>query len=295
MRRVITLSVLGLFLVSAAWAAKGYHYVVDTVTTGTNIKEADRIQVEGWVEGPNAKIVFLEVGAANPFFGEGKYILTNDGGETLYLVDPKENTHAKFDLSEAFGFAGAVMDSGMFNMDVSNHSIELLEEHDGPRMHGYDTEYRKYRTSYDLEIKIMGMKRGDHYVMENEIWSAESLDASGFQAWGRPRKTGFEAVDTLMEGELEKVHGFPFKSVTTTQTQGTKKKGRTVETISTTEVIEFEAMNVADSTFALNPNSREISLIDLGGMQAGNSEDRDEDEEKGGLMKRFKKLRKGDG
>jgi len=295
MRRVIALSLLGLCLVPAARAAKGFHYVADTVTTGTKMKEADRIRVEGWVEGPNAKIVFLEVGEANPFLGEGKYILTHDGGETLYLVDPKENTHAKFDLSEVLGFAGAFMDSGLFDMDVSNHSIELLEKRDGPRMHGYDTEYRRYRTSYDLEIKIMGMKRGDHYVMESEIWSAETLDAAGFQAWMRPRKTGFEAIDTLMEGELQKVHGFPFKSVTTTRTQGTKKKGRTMETISTTEVIEFEALNVADSTFALSPDSQEISLIGLGAMEVRDSEDGPKDEEKGGLMKRFRKIRKGDG
>ena len=69
MRRIITLSVLGLFLVSSAWAADGFHYVVDTVTTGTNVKGSDRMQVEGWVEGPNAKIVFLEVGEANPVLG----------------------------------------------------------------------------------------------------------------------------------------------------------------------------------------------------------------------------------
>ena len=110
----------------------------------------------------------------------------------------------------------------------------------------------------------------------------------------RPRKTGFEAVDTLMEGELEKVHGFPFKSVTTTRTQGSKKKGRTVETISTAEVIEFQALNVADSTFALSSDSREISLLGLGSME-GQDADRPEDEEKGGLMKRFKRIRRGDG
>ena len=65
-------------------------------------------------------------------------------------------------------------------------------------------------------------------------------------------KTGFEAVDTLMEGELQKVHGFP-----------------------------------------LHPDSQEISLLGLGALGAGDSADRPEEEEKGGLMKRFKKLRTG--
>ncbi|MCP4202953.1 MAG: hypothetical protein GY769_13605 [bacterium] len=296
MRKTVTLAVLGLLLISGAgYAAKGFHYVAETVTTGTNLKQSDTMIVEGWVEGPNAKIVFQEVGEANPFLGEGKYILTNDGGETLYLVDPKENTHAKFDLSEMLGFAGAVMESGMFEMDVTNHSVEQLDSGNGPEMHGYDTKYYKYRTSYDLEMKIMGMKRGDHYVLDNEIWSAEELQATGFQAWMRPRKTGFDAVDTLLEGELGKVKGFPFKSVTTTRTEGAKKK-RSATTTSTTEVTEFEAMNVDNSIFELNPDSKEVTLMDPGAMQAQDSEEEPaEEEEKGGFMKRLKKIGKGDG
>lgn len=294
MKKTLSLSLLSLLLLaSSAWAAKGFHYVADTTTTGTNMKQADKIRVEGWVEGPNAKINFIEVGQANPFLGEGKYLLTNDGGETLYLVDPKENTHAKFDLSEVLGMAGAIMDSGMFNMEVSNHSVELLEERDGPSMLGYDTEYRKYRTSYDLEMKIMGMKRGNHYVLESEIWSVDGLDASGFQAWMRPRKTGFETVDKLMEGEMQKAKGMPFKSVTTTRTEGDKKQGG-MESVSTTEVTEFEEMNVADSTFALPEGSQEIQLMGLGAAPAAEGEQPQEEEE-GGLLKRFKKLRKGGG
>jgi len=298
MKKVLTLLVSGLLLVSTAWAASGFRYVADTVTTGSNMNQADKIRVEGWVEGPNAKIAFIEVGEANPFLGEGKYLLTNDGGETLYLVDPKENTHAKFDLSQVLGVAGAVMDSGMINMEVANHSVELLEKKDGPGMHGYDTEYRKYRTSYDLEMKIMGMRRADHFEVESEIWSAEGLDATGFQAWMRPRKTGFEAVDTLMEGELSKMNGMPFKSVTTTRTEGAKKKGRTTETVSTTEVTEFEKMNVADSMFALPEGSQEIQLMPLAPMEGQETEGEqpeEQQEEEGGLLNRFKKLRKSGG
>jgi hypothetical protein len=301
MRKVIVLSVLSLLLVPSVWAANGFHYVADSVTTGTNIKQPEKVSVEGWVEGPNAKIVIVEAGAANPFLGEGKYILTNDGGETLYLVDPKENTHSKFDLSQMLGAAGAVMDSGMINMDVENHSIELLDQHAGPTMHGYATQYRKYRTSYDMTMKIMGMKRADHYVLESEIWSAEALDAAGFQAWMKPRKTGFDAVDKLMEGELQKAKGFPFKNVTTTRTEGAKKQGRTTETVSTTEVTKFEKTNVADSMFVLDPNSKEVPLMGLGSMPPQSSDDADDaqdepaEEEEGGLLKRFKKLRKGNG
>ncbi len=294
MRKITMVTILGWLLISgAAWAAKGFHYVAKTETTGTQMKQPDTMIVEGWVEGANAKIAFTEVGAANPFLGEGKYLLTNDGGETMYLVDPEENTHAKFDLSQLLGVAGAVMDSGMFNMDVTNHVAEELDSSAGPKMLGYDTRYRKYRTAYDLEVKIMGMKRADHFVLDHEIWSVDSLQAAGFQAWMRPRKTGFDAVDKLIEGEIGKVKGFPFKTVTVTTTEG-KKKDRTTTTTSTTEVSEFEESNIDDAIFRLNPDSREIQLFDLEGMEAAENPEEPE-EEKGGFLKRLKKVGKGDG
>lgn len=294
MRKITAITAVGWILLSgAAWADKGFHYVATTETTGTQMKKPDRLIVESWVEGPNAKIAFTEVGAANPLLEEGKYLLTNDGGETIYLVDPKENTHARFDLSQILGMAGSVMDSDLINMDVSNHRVEELESRGGPPMHGYDTRYRKYRTSYDLEMKIMGMKRADHYVMDNEVWSVDGLQAAGFQAWMRPRKTGFDAVDKLLEGEIGKVKGFPFKTVTVTTSQG-KKKNRTTTTTSTTVVDEFKESNIDNAIFVLNPDSREIQLVDLGGLDA-QKEPEEQEEEKGGFMKRLNKKIKGDG
>ena len=110
----------------------------------------------------------------------------------------------------------------------------------------------------------------------------------------RPRKTGFDAVDTLLEGELQKVTGFPFKMITVTSSEGVKKQKRTMTTTSTTTVDEFEEMNVDNDLFKLDPDSVEISLLPA--MAEGEQpEDEPEEEEKGGFMKRLKKIRKGGG
>ena len=288
----VTVVLLGLFLISAAaWAAEGYHYTAETVTTGTNIKTPTTTIVEIWVKSLNAKIVILGAGEATPLFGEGKFILAD--GETFYLVDTKENTHAKFDPSDLLGIVGSVMDSGILNMEVSNYSIEELERRDGPDMHGYDTEYRKYLTSYDLEMKIMGMKRADHHTIELETWDTDKVDAFSFDLT-RLRKTGIEAIDTLMKGEFEKFKGFSFKSVTTDRTEGAKKK-RSATTITTTKVNLFEEMNVADSMFELHPDSQEISLLGLGASQTQDSKGEPKEEKKVGVRERLRRLRKGDG
>lgn len=294
MRRTITIAVPCLLLVAGpAQAAKGHHYVAETMTTGSNMKQPDTVAVEAWVEGANAKVVFTEAGETNPLLGEGKYILTHDGGETLYLVDPEAKTHARFDMNQLVGFVGAFAESGMLDMTVSNHSIEELDRGDGPDMHGYDTDYYKFRTTYDLEVKVLGIKGADHYVMESETWSVEDLQASGFNSWLQPKETGFEAVDTLIQGEVEKIKGFAFKSVVKTTTEGKKKK-RATWTTSATEVTEFESVNVDNSIFELDPASQEISLVALSAVPP-EGEEAPEEEEKGGFMKRLKKLRKGDG
>lgn len=295
----IVLTVLGLaFLANGAvWGAEGFHYKATTTTTGDRMKQPDVLEVEAWVEGPSAKIVFIEAGKANPFLSEGNYLLTTDGGETIYLVDPEKNTHSRFDLGQLAGIAGSMSDSGMFEMDISDYSVEELERGDGPSILDRETDYYKYLTSYTLEMNVMGMKRADEFVLEQEMWVVDGLDAAGFQAWMRPRKTGFEAVDTMLEGELEKVKGFPFKTVTITRSVGTKKKKRSMNTVSTTEVTEFSETNVADSTFELDPDSREISMIpNLADVDnQDNADEEPEEEEKGGMFKRLKKLRKGGG
>lgn len=306
MRKTVTTLGLSFILAGSVWAGDGYHYIAKTMTTGTNLEQFDTMTVEGWVEGANAKIVFVEVGRAplhltasldltarsvtidptktgrsrepgeaNRFVKEGKYLLTDDGGETLYLVDPNKNTHAKLDLSGLF--ASAFMETAMVTRTVSNHTVEELASGDGPEMHGYDTAYHKYRTSYDLEIKVLGMKRADHCVIDNEIWSAEQLQATGFRAWMRPRGTGWEAVDALLAGELENLKGFPFKTVTVARTEGVKRKKRSASMTVTTEVIEFEAADVADSMFQLPKDSREISIGPLGATSAKGQEDEPKD------------------
>ncbi len=191
-------------------------------------------------------------------------------------------------MSALAGLAGALTDSGMFDMDVSNHTVRELEKRDGGKMHGYDTEYYKYLTEYDLEMKVLGMKRAQHHEVVLETWNA-ALDVFD---WMGPRKTGFDTIDILIE--LEKVKGFPFKSVTTTRTEGAKKK-RSATTIATTKVNHFEEMNVADSMFELHPDSQEIALLGLGASQTQDSDDEPEEEKKVGLRERLKRLRKGDG
>ncbi len=306
-RRFLLLAALTLLAVPA-WA--GYHYKAVTTTTGTGMGQASEstMEVEGWVDGGMTKVVFTDASAedASPFFGEGKYLVVTDPeSAVVYLVDTTAKTYSEFDLSQIVGALGELADTGVMNMEVSDHQVEKISEQDGGRLHGYSTTHYTYRTSYTMSIGVLGMKRSDDYVIESEMWTTQDLDSSGFDVWLQklPKKTGFEPVDQLMEGEFSKMTGFPLKSVQRTRTQGTNKKRRTMDMVSTTEVTLLEEQPISRAMFSIDPTYTRVDLMpdlgELGAMRDGDEEaaadEEEEEDEKGGMLKRLRKLRKKDG
>src|SRR5882757_4344298 len=82
--------VLGAALfVAAAPAFAGIHYKSTTKSEGPR-GQGSEVQVEGWVAGEKARVEFKESSNPSPATQKGTYLLTKDGGKTLYLVNPEE-------------------------------------------------------------------------------------------------------------------------------------------------------------------------------------------------------------
>ena len=143
-----SLSLVLLFLLAVPCAA-GIHYQAVTKAQDASGRSTN-IEVEGWVSGGSAKIVFRESG--NPMFHEGAYLLTKDGGKTLYLVDPKEKTYAVWDLDAMVGMAGAMMQGmgPLLKVEVSDPKVEDLGSSDGGTLlarAGSDLRRPEHRTA----------------------------------------------------------------------------------------------------------------------------------------------------
>ena len=290
MRKIPVVATLVTMLAAPAMA--GFHYKAATSATGEGAEMA-AITVEGWVDAGNAKIVFEQ--SANPMMGTGTYLLTTDGGKTMYLVNPREKTYSKWDLEAMMGMAGSLMNSigGMVKMEVTDPKVEKLLEESGGSIHGFPTTHYKYRTSYTMNMKIMGIKRGQHTVDESEVWTTTALNDEGFGVWlkNRPKATGLEAFDKLMEAEYEKATGFVLKSInrsTTTPAKG----GESQTTSATMEVTVLEEQAVPASTFVLDSSYQEVPMMPLPGAvpQGEEGDEEPQQEEEGGRL--FKKLKK---
>lgn len=296
-KKNIGLTTVLVLLAAPGWA--GYHYRAVTTTEGNNM-DPTTMAVEAWVDGGNAKVVFTEASsdATNPFFGEGKYLLMPDG-TVVYLVDPVEGTYAEFDLTKMLGGLSQAVDSGVMKMDVTNHKVEKLLEEDGGKIHGLDTTHYRYSTSYTMSVGAMGFSRSNDYLIVSDFWTTDQLKGTGFEMWLRkiPRKTGVEAIDVLMQGELGKMTGFPVRTIQKTTTEGGKKGKRSTSMTSETNLTFLEEQRVAQETFVIDPTFKEIQLLpDFGQLSAmDENEGEDEEEEKGGFLKRLKVRRKGCG
>jgi hypothetical protein len=273
---------LALTAIASAFASvpafAGVHYKSVTKTQDAQTKGGS-IEVEGWVAGEKARVEFKE--SANPAAKQGSWLLTKDGGKTIYLVDPEEKTYAEWNLQAMLGLVGSVMQGmgPLLKVEFSDPKVEKLLEEDGGVLSGLPTRHVRYRTSYNMKIRVLGMGNEANVVTEQDIWATDKLQDVALGIWLRsdPPRTGNEQFDKLITAEAGKTQGFPLKTVTVSTTTQKKNNKQTV-TRSTMEVTQLDtSANVPGSSFEIPAGYKETQLMPTA-EQGG-----DQDEEQGGL------------
>ena len=283
-----SIAVAALFLAAAPGFA-GIHYKA-TTTTQDAASKTNQIKVESWVAGDSAKVVFLESGG-NPVAQEGTYIVTQDGGRTLYLVNPEEKTYAKWDLQSMLGTIGSVMNGlgPLLKIQFSNVKVDKVSEGDGGTLLGLPTRNSKFRTSYTMTIKVLGMGNTSDVVTEQDVWSTTKLQDAGLGVWLRaePPRTGNAEFDKLISADAYKLTGFPLKIVAVSTT--TSKKGKTQTTRSTMEVTQLDAnAAVPAAAFEIPKGYEETQLLPTQGAEQQGEGQQEEQGGLGGLLRKRK-------
>jgi len=262
-----TIPVILATLLTAAVAAPafaGLHYQAVSRQEGGAGRgnNPGNITVEGWVNGDKARVEFKESG--NPMAKSGTYLITKDGGKTLYLVNPEDKTYALWDLNAMLGFLGGVMNGvgPILKFEFTDPKVEKVSEDDGGALLGYPTRHYKFRTSYSMKMKVFGIGRSADTATDQEVWATSKLTDPGLKVWLRhdPPRTGNEQFDKLIAAETEKqrVTGFPLKTVsTTTSTQN----GKQTVTHHTMEVTSLESKSIPDSSFEIPSGYKEIQML----------------------------------
>ncbi len=264
--RSTILGALGAALFAAAVpAAAGIHYQATTKTETVQASRSSEVRVEGWAAGDKAKVEFKESTGGNPVTQKGTYILSKDGGKTLYLVNPEEKTYAVWDLKGMLGAAGAVMNGmgPLLKVQFSEPKVEKLAEDDGGTLLGVPTRHYKYRTSYTMNMRVLGMSNNSNVVTEQDFWTTTKLGDAGLGVWLRsePPRTGNADLDKLLTAERYKMEGFPLKTVTVTSSTDLKR-GKTNTTRSSMEVTQLDASAaVPAAAFEIPSGYKETQLL----------------------------------
>lgn len=242
--------------------AEGFYYEASTVDRRENGKELSRMDVRAWIDGPAAKVEFA--GTKGTIFESGSYLLTKDAGRTLHLVSPKEKAYSRWDVEGMLASAFALMESAgpMLDLNFSNAASQKMGEDDGGSLLGYPTRRYQWQTAYDMRLSVIGIKRQYRVESQQEFWVTKSLDAEGFRVWLRPDRvrTGNEEFDELLAAEMTKVEGFPLKTII--KTKMTTGKGKTQNSISTTEVTTLRPeSSIPAATFELDPSYTEKPFL----------------------------------
>lgn len=255
------LAVLAVLFVAAAMPALGgVHYKAAT-DTDNGAGRADHVQVEGWVSSGKGRIEFVQSG--NPIAKPGTYILTRDGGHTIYLVDPQDKSYAQWSIDGMVGMVGSLMNSlgPLVRIQFSDPKVEKLLEEDGGTVAGQPTRHYRYRTSYTMSIKVLGMGRPSAVVSDEDMWVATGLSDPALGLWLRaePPRTGNPDFDGLMAANWAKPTGFPLK-IATVSTR-TDKAGKQAVSRHTMEVTELTTTAVPDSRFEIPAGYQEKSPL----------------------------------
>jgi len=265
-----TISAFGLLaamvLLGASVASAGYYYESVTEGRAAGKRKGHHQKINGWVEGDHARVEFAS-GEKKGWFADGNYLVTTDGGENVYLINPKDETYAPFNLNEMMASLGQAMNmmeqmGGMVKIEITDTNSEKLLEEPGGSILGHSTTHYRYQSGYTMNLKMMGIKQQTKNDTLMDIWSTDALEARGFGIWLKPgsqMRTGNEGLDKMIGEQFEKIQGFPLKMVM--ETTATNKKGKEQKSTSTIEVTVLREESVADDKFAWPDHYTETEVL----------------------------------
>lgn len=230
------LSMFSLLLLCTGALFAGVQYDFNSVTSG---RGGATMSGTASVDGPRMRLDLAK--GDGILFKDRSVVLSRDGGKTLVVLDPKEKTFYELELEQVFSAMGSVMKSmgGMFQMSVDNQKVDVQEAGDGGKLEGYPTRKYVINASYDLNMKIMGMKSSSRIESTTESWATDELstDLVTFVQMKNLR-TGIEGLDDLLAAQTAAVKGFPLKQVTTTKTTQGRKSDTQTTTVTIANVRE---------------------------------------------------------
>ncbi|MCC5868149.1 MAG: hypothetical protein JJU27_06520 [Gammaproteobacteria bacterium] len=240
-------------------------------------RDHDESHMRSWVQDERFRMEFVD--SEHPLFAAGTYMLSLDGGETSYLVDPAAQTYTRVapaEIAEQL-FAGltAMEDEGgdgatrqMIDIQFSDVFSEDLGTAAGEPVLGYSTTIHRVRSGYTMELKVLFMTHRQSVETVTELWVTGEIDSPRISAWfDIGTVTGNEESDAALIDPLASISGTVLRSVHETTVRA-GRRGRPQQSRSVMEVTALRHESIDSSLFELPAGFAEQSLaMRLGGTE----------------------------
>jgi hypothetical protein len=228
-------------LVAALPAPAGVYFSAVTTSEGAPGAAPASTTVRCWVQGDKARIEFAA--SADPLLARGRYLLTLDGGRSVYLVDPTERTFSEWSGDAAVWTSAAAA-------RLTQGAVEKLDEGDGGELLGMKTVHVRYRAA---AASAAG-------AVEEELWVAPELAEAALGVWMRraAATAGGDETSAAARAERERLGSFPLKRVAVSPAGG-RGSGKAARR-TTMVVTELSVEDVSPGTFTMGSGFREKPL-----------------------------------
>lgn len=192
-------------------------------------------------------------------FQDGSIVLSDDGGRTLRVLDPKTKTYYILSFEELFATAGSLLESmgSMFAISFSNPKVEAKPAGPGEPIEGYPTTKYTIVTAYDMTARVLGSEMASRVAMQTEIWTTSRLPAAyATFVHDKGIRTGIAGIDSIIAAQSKGVEGFPLRQVTRVRTT---QRGRTTEQTTTVSISNIREGEIAAAAFAIPSGYREAT------------------------------------
>lgn len=241
-----------------------------------------------WMDGGSAKVEL--VGTGNPMMEPGGYLLIQDGGNKMFMVNPGRKTYARFDVMAMTQGMDAMAGSG-FEISIEDPKVVKLVEEPGGEMLGQATTHYRYRTTYMMVTSMPGgMKMTMAKDILEDLWTAPAIEAgrAGQAIAGMAGGEGMRQELRQLEQQAKAtLVGLPLKQVTVTASKSTTKGsgvmgllgrraggGGGSDTFTTTMVAkDLVEASLPASTFQIPPGFAETEMMQRGPAMPNLGED----------------------
>lgn len=253
-RRVALVLVVATLFTSSLFA--GLTYDFKSTSEGT---AGGQLAGKASLEGENLRMDVAQ--GDGIIFKDDSVVLSNDGGETLLVLDPRKKTYFELPITDLMAASGTMLKAmgGMIKFSIKNPKVAVRETGDGGSIEGYPTTRYVIDTDYDMSLTVMGMKNDSKVHSSSEIWTTSKLGEEPLMfLQQRSVRTGIEELDEILSEHAKAMRGFPLKHVTRTVT--TAKNGKTQTVISTVTISNIQKRTVAPAQFELPKGYRELEM-----------------------------------